>query len=1014
MSNTPTDENGWPEVDSNQTPREEQKAESPSSQTPREDQTADPPSRQNKSANENKPLNQNGHSVLNGKATEAEKSAENEDEVDDSCNACNCACLENCSNFITSKIEAFFFKVGVFNGKHPWAAILIGLAFFLLPLPGYYFWYEETDAAKLWVPQDSRAIDDRDASSVWFPALLRVSQALIVSSNVLTADIMQKALQLDQNIKAVSVSINSSLDETYSGICYKAGPYCLQASFLAAWNWDSTTVSGLSDNDVVNKANANPLLSLETNQPMSLDNLLGALDGSSPSIVGASAMTMTYYVATVDLVDSEPYVKDWESKFLDVCETSVDGLQVYRFAFRSPTDIGSGAVQDDVPFLFAGYALVILFLFTTLGKFNCKDQKVYLAMTGILCVVLSISISFSSASLFQMDYGPIHSVLPFLLLGIGVDDMFVFVSAWENLTPREKTLSLPERIGYMTKHAGVSILITSLTDFLAFLIGATTIIPALRSFCVFAAMGILGIFFLTLFLFSGVLVYDQRRVDNGRNACCCCVPLGDDYQPSRCSESSISEKIFSNYVAKGLTFLPIKIIVVLVTVGLLGAGIAGVAMIEQDFDPNWFIPEGNYLYDYLEQSETYFPGDGDDAYVFFGDIDYYDNYGTLLGLPDRLRNEVEGVADNSPDFYLTAFDSWITSYSGGVANITTRQDATTKLPNNQPNFVYLLKYYLANDGQSYASEVNFNAAQDDITSSRMYLVFSKMPNSAKRIDAMDGARDVVDSMGFGDTNAFVYSDAFLVWEGDKVIYLELFRNIGMAFIVVFLVCMLLIANIAIVVMVLSCVVFTLVDVIGLIHFWGVTINTVSTINLILAIGLAVDYAAHIGHAFMATAGSRKTRTRTALTEIGPAVFSGGFSTFLAFAPLAISTSFVFETFFKIFFLVCVLGLYHGLIYLPVMMSWLGPAPYSSAHKPGHDDSSELGGEGRGGEVGGRGADKMELSSKELRQSKTDRKKSVTWNGSPEAIKGANQGPRSRPTSPGQVVPMCQLDVLQTR
>ena len=38
---------------------------------------------------------------------------------------------------------------------------------------------------------------------------------------------------------------------------------------------------------------------------MSLDNLLGALDGSSPSIVGASAMTMTYYVATVDLVDSE-------------------------------------------------------------------------------------------------------------------------------------------------------------------------------------------------------------------------------------------------------------------------------------------------------------------------------------------------------------------------------------------------------------------------------------------------------------------------------------------------------------------------------------------------------------------------------------------------------------------------------------------------------------------------------------------------------------------------------------
>ena len=53
-----------------------------------------------------------------------------------------------------------------------------------------------------------------------------------------------------------------------------------------------------------------------------------------------------------------------------------------------------------------------------------------------------------------------------------------------------------------------------------------------------------------------------------------------------------------------------------------------------------------------------------------------------------------------------------------------------------------------------------------------------------------------------------------------------------------------------------------VDVIGLIHFWDVTINTVSTINLILAIGLAVDYAAHIGHAFMACSGSRKSSSST--------------------------------------------------------------------------------------------------------------------------------------------------------
>ena len=36
------------------------------------------------------------------------------------------------------------------------------------------------------------------------------------------------------------------------------------------------------------------------------------------------------------------------------------------------------------------------------------------------------------------------------------------------------------------------------------------------------------------------------------------------------------------------------------------------------------------------------------------------------------------------------------------------------------------------------------------------------------------------------------------------------------------------------------------------HFWGLTVDTVTTIQLILAIGLSVDYSAHIGHAFMAS------------------------------------------------------------------------------------------------------------------------------------------------------------------
>ena len=37
---------------------------------------------------------------------------------------------------------------------------------------------------------------------------------------------------------------------------------------------------------------------------------------------------------------------------------------------------------------------------------------------------------------------------------------------------------------------------------------------------------------------------------------------------------------------------------------------------------------------------------------------------------------------------------------------------------------------------------------------------------------------------------------------------------------------------------------------GLLYFWGITISVVTFVNLIIAVGLAVDYAAHIAHTFM--------------------------------------------------------------------------------------------------------------------------------------------------------------------
>ena len=76
-------------------------------------------------------------------------------------------------------------------------------------------------------------------------------------------------------------------------------------------------------------------------------------------------------------------------------------------------------------------------------------------------------------------------------------------------------------------------------------------------------------------------------------------------------------------------------------------------------------------------------------------------------------------------------------------------------------------------------------------------------------------------------------------------------------------------------------------------------------------------------------GDRLERTINALITIGPAVLNGGLTTFLALALAAFSTGHVLFTFFKVFTLTVVFGLYHGLVVFPVLLVTLGPLQSSS-------------------------------------------------------------------------------------
>ena len=153
----------------------------------------------------------------------------------------------------------------------------------------------------------------------------------------------------------------------------------------------------------------------------------------------------------------------------------------------------------------------------------------------------------------------------------------------------------------------------------------------------------------------------------------------------------------------------------------------------------------------------------------------------------------------------------------------------------------------------------------------------------------------------------------------KVIERELFQNMGLALMAVLLVTLVLIAHPLTAMLVFLCVLLTVVDILGLMYAWGLYIDTVAVINLVLAVGLSVDYSAHVAHCFMTKQGSRKERVIAALEDIGVPVLNGAISTFLAVVILAASESYVFRVLFRQFFATCLFGVIHGMGLLPVLL-----------------------------------------------------------------------------------------------
>ncbi|XP_057966308.1 uncharacterized protein LOC131156550 [Malania oleifera] len=615
------------------------------------------------------------------------------------------------------------------------------------------------------------------------------------------------------------------------------------------------------------------------------------------------------------------------------------------------------------------------------------SSKVLLGLSGVMVVLLSVlgSVGFFSAVGVKSTL-IIMEVIPFLVLAVGVDNMCILVHAVKR---QSSTLPLEGRISNALVEVGPSITLASLSEVLAFAVGSFIPMPACRVFSMFAALAVLLDFLLQVTAFVALIVFDFLRAEDNRIDCFPCIKVPSSSVESDEGINHRKPGLLVRYMkdihAPILGLWGVKIVVIAVFAAFALASIALCTRIEPGLEQKIVLPRDSYLQGYFNNVSEYLRI-GPPLYFVVKDFNYssessHTNQICSISQCDSnsLLNEITRASLIPETSYIAKpaaswlddFLVWISpeafgccrkflnnSYCppddqppccspdegfcdlGGVCKDCTTCFRHSDLYNGRPSTVQFrekLPWFLnalpsadcAKGGHgAYTGSVDLDGYESGIIQASEFRTYhTPLNKQGDYVNSMRAAREfssrVSDSLKI---QIFPYSVFYIFFEQ----YLDIWRtaliNIALALGAVFIVCLVITSSLWSSIIILFVVAMIVVDLMGVMAILDVQLNAVSVVNLIMSIGIAVEFCVHITHAFSVSQGDRDQRAKTALGTMGASVFSGiTLTKLVGVIVLCFSRSEIFVVYyFQMYMALVIIGFLHGLVLLPVVLSMFGP------------------------------------------------------------------------------------------
>uniref|UniRef100_A0A667X1B4 Patched 1 n=1 Tax=Myripristis murdjan TaxID=586833 RepID=A0A667X1B4_9TELE len=216
----------------------------------------------------------------------------------------------------------------------------------------------------------------------------------------------------------------------------------------------------------------------------------------------------------------------WQRRYSEVkVQQSVaanSSQKVLSFTTTTLEDILKSFSDISVIRVASGYLLMLAYACLTMLRWDCAKSQGAVGLAGVLLVALSVAAGLGLCSLLGISFNAATTqVLPFLALGVGVDDVFLLAHAFSE-TGQNKRIPFEDRTGECLKRTGASVALTSISNVTAFFMAALIPIPALRAFSLQAAVVVVFNFAMVLLIFPAILSMDLYRREDRRFDIFCC------------------------------------------------------------------------------------------------------------------------------------------------------------------------------------------------------------------------------------------------------------------------------------------------------------------------------------------------------------------------------------------------------------------------------------------------------------------------------------------------------------